>query len=245
VPTLSLQGRNKNIVLLSCGLVCCLFLYTISSALPYVPEPIGSRAGMFISGSKITLLLSLGSGFIGLIIGIAVGLGKLNRNFLLANFCQGFVWILRLLTQILFVYYVLPKWLPALKLNEFTSALIALALNVAAYNAEVIRGAVLSIAKTQTEAGLALGLSRFAIMRHIIFPQAFKVSSPALINNFIALIKDSSLASSIGLLELSLAGTRISSETFDPLPVLVTVSVIYLSLTSLISIVQYYYNLKH
>ena len=234
---------NKILYLCGCAITCCLILYTITVSLPHAPEPIGSRAEMFIIGTKITVLLSIASGLLGMTIGIAVGLGQLSANRLLGNFSGLFVWLLRgtpLLTQILFIYYVLPIWLPALKLNEFYSALIALSLNVAAYNAEAIKAGILAIPTGQRDAGLSLGLSRYRIMRSIIFPQAFKISTPALINNFIALIKDSSLASSIGLLELSLAGTRISSETFNPLPVLATVSIIYLSLTSLINVSLFY-----
>lgn len=235
----------KKLSMVTCVLACLLLLYVIAHSLPYLPDPIGYRTHLFIAGTKITILLALSAGLFGLIIGIGIGLAKLSTNKLLCNAASLFIWILRgtpLLTQILFVYYVLPIWLPVLKLNDFNSALIALSLNVAAYNAEAIRAGILAIPKGQYEAGLTLGLSRYEIMRYIIFPQAFKISIPSLINNFIALIKDSSLASCIGLLELSLAGTRIASETFDPLPVLATVSMIYLSLTSLISIVMYYFE---
>lgn len=214
----------------------------VTNILSYLPEPIGSRASLFIVGTQITILLSCSAGVIGLIIGIGVGLAKLSTQKWLRNTASFFVWLLRgtpLLTQILFVYYVLPLCLPFLKFNEFNSALIALALNVGAYNAEVIQAGILAIPKGQFEAGRTLDLSRYHVMRYIIFPQVFKISTPSLMNNFIALIKDSSLASCISLLELSLTGTRIVSETFDPLPVLVTVSLIYLSLTSLISIIYY------
>lgn len=193
----------------------------------------------FIAGTQMTLILSIGAGVLGLLLGMVFGLAKLSKNNFLLHGANFVVWILRgtpLLTQLLFVYYVLPIWIPWLKFNEFNSAIIALSCNVAAYNADVIKGGILAIHRGQFEAGYALGLSRFRIMWSIIFPQSFKISMPALVNNFIALIKDSSLASGIGLLELTLAGTRISSETFNPLPVLLTVSIIYLVITSLINL---------
>lgn len=239
---------KKTLALIMCVPACLLILSAIAITLPYAPEPVGSRANIFIVGTKITIMLSLMSGVIGLVIGIIVALGKLSSNVILHNCSSIFVWLLRgtpLLTQILFVYYILPIWLPGLKLNEFNSALIALSFNVAAYNAEVVRAGIIAIPKGQFEAGLSLGLSRYRIMLSIIFPQAFRICIPALINNFIALIKDSSLASSIGLLELSLAGTRISSETFNPLPVLTTVTIIYLAITSLVSLVMFIYVKKN
>lgn len=233
------QTNSKIIWFINFTFISLLILYAIGLVLPYLPEPLGSRSDIFIVGTQMTLLLSVISGAIGLIIGVGFGLAKLSKNVILLNTVNFLVWILRgtpLLTQLLFVYYVLPIWLPWLKLNEFTSAIIALSCNVAAYNADVVTGGILAVPKGQFEAGYSLGLSKFRIMYNVIFPQSFKISMPALINNFIALIKDSSLASGIGLLELTLVGTRISSETFNPLPVLTAVSIIYLGITSLINI---------
>lgn len=231
--------NHKIIWLINYVCIGILILYAISTILPRLPEPLGSRSDVFVVGTKMTLLLSIGSGVIGLILGIGFGLAKLSKNIFLLNTVNFLVWILRgtpLLTQLLFVYYVLPIWLPWLKLNEFSSAIIALACNAAAYNADVVTGGIQAVPKGQFEAGYALGLSKFRIIYSVIFPQSFRISMPALINNFIALIKDSSLASGIGLLELTLVGTRISSETFNPLPVLIAVSIIYLGITSLVNI---------
>jgi polar amino acid transport system permease protein len=112
------------------------------------------------------------------------------------------------------------------------SAVLALTVNVGCYNAEVIRAGIEAVPKGQTEAALSLGLSRFLTMRFIVIPQAFRIVVPPLINNIVALLKDSSLVSAIGLLDLTLAGNRISSETFLPVPVLTTVALIYLALTT-------------
>jgi polar amino acid transport system permease protein len=226
-------------------LLTFLFLYLISLLLPHLPEPIGSRAAMFAVGTKITILLSVGAGTLGLGLGLILGLAKLSINLWLRNFARIYIIVLRgtpLLTQILLVYYVLPLCIPGLKLDDFNSVLLALALNIGAYNAEVVRGGILAVPKEQYESGLSLGLSRYQVMRRIILPQAFRSMLPALVNNFVSLTKNSSLASSIGLLELSLAGTRIISETFQPLPVLATVSIIYLIFTSLLSIIAYYFE---
>lgn len=239
MQTIKAWSAHNSFWLMSYALISMLLLYAIASALPYMPEPIGSRSSIFIAGAHMTIMLSISSGVLGLLLGLCFGLIKLRKKGFLFHSVNFAVWILRgtpLLTQLLFVYYVIPIWMPWLKLNEFSSAVIALAFNMAAYNADVIKGAILAVPKGQFEAGYSLGLSRFRIMYNIIFPQAIKICSPALVNNFIALIKDSSLASGIGLLELTLAGTRISSETFDPLPILVTISLIYLGLTTLINL---------
>jgi polar amino acid transport system permease protein len=115
--------------------------------------------------------------------------------------------------------------------------MLALALNVGAYNAEVIRAGIEAIPKGQSEASQSLGMSKFKTMRFVILPQALRIVIPPLINNIVALLKDSSLASSIGLLELTLAGNRISSETFLPVPVLTTVAAVYLAMTTAITTV--------
>jgi len=107
-----------------------------------------------------------------------------------------------------------------------------LGLNTGAYNAEVIRAGIVSLPRGQTEAAQSIGLGKFNVYRLVILPQAFRVVTPPLVNNLIALLKDTSLASSISLLELSLAGQRVSSETFQPIPVLTTVAFVYLALTT-------------
>jgi len=121
------------------------------------------------------------------------------------------------------------------QLNEFWSAVIALSLNVGAYNAEVIRAGILAVPRGQTEAARSLGLSGAQTMTTVILPQALRIVVPPLVNNLVALLKDSSLASSIALLELTLAGQRVSSESFLPIPVLTTVAGVYLALTTVMT----------
>ncbi len=217
-----------------------VLFWGIGMALRLMPEPIGSRADLFTDGARQTLLLTIGAGFIGIFFGIGGGLAKLSSNFILRSAASGYIWLVRgtpLLVQILFVYYALPALIPSLKFNEFSAALLALALNVGAYNAEAIRAGILAVPRGQTEAARSLGLSRFKTLRWIILPQALRIVIPPLVNNIVALLKDSSLASSIGLLELTLAGNRITSETFRPVPVLLTVAAVYLILTTTMTIV--------
>jgi polar amino acid transport system permease protein len=238
-----IHPRWKSLLVLAWILVSIVITYTLMQVvLPLLPEPIGSRADMFIEGARNTVSLTLIAGFFGLIIGFSLGLLKYSTNKVLNIPASVMVWILQgtpLIVQILFVYYALPELVPFLKLNEFSAACLALALNVGAYNAEVIRAGIEAIPKGQFEAAQSLGFSRLHTMRFIILPQAIRIVIPPLINNLIALSKDSSLASAIGLLELTLSGQRISSETFLPVPVLTTIAMIYLLLTFMINVVTY------
>lgn len=217
--------------------------YAITLVLRQMPDPIGPRADLFVEGARITLQLTVVSGLIGLIIGVIAGIQKTSSVWLVRAPASAFIWLIRgtpLLIQILFVYNALPPILKSIglnvQLNEFWSAVIALALNVGAYNAEVIRAGILAIPRGQTEAARSLGLSGGQTMRTVVLPQALRIVVPPLVNNLVALLKDSSLASAIALLELSLAGQRVSSESFMPVPVLTTVGAVYLALTTVMTL---------
>ena len=137
--------------------------------------------------------------------------------------------------QVLFAYFALPAIVPGLQLSDFSSAVVALAVNVGAYNAEAIRAGIIAIPKGQTEAARSLGLSPLQTFRDVVFPQAFKIALPPLVNNVVALLKDSSLAYVIGVVELSNVGNRLQAATFEPVPTLVTTASIYLVLTTVLT----------
>ncbi len=242
--------------LIGAALAFYLLFFLITLVLGRMPEPIGSRAGMFVQGAKTTLYLTVVSGIIGLVVGIIAGLMKTSRSALVRAPANLFIWLVRgtpLLVQILFVYNALPPlivglgaWLgnqffghpiwAGVQLNEFWSAVVALSLNVGAYNAEVIRAGIEAIPRGQSEAARSLGLSSGQTMQQVILPQAMRVVVPPLVNNMVALLKDSSLASTISLVELTLAGQRVSSETFMPIPVLTTIAAVYLALTTVLTL---------
>ncbi|MBB6016641.1 amino acid ABC transporter permease [Deinococcus radiopugnans] len=217
--------------------------FVITFILRQMPDPIGPRADLFVEGARMTLQLTVVSGLIGLAIGMIAGIQKTSEHWLVRAPANFFIWLVRgtpLLVQILFVYNALPGILAAiginLQLDEFWSAVIALSLNVGAYNAEVIRAGILAIPRGQGEAARSLGLSGGQTMTTVVLPQALRIVVPPLVNNIVALLKDSSLASSIALLELTLAGSRVSSESFQPIPVLTTVAVVYLALTTVLTL---------
>lgn len=233
------------------GLTFYAMLQAISFCLKFLPEPIGSRASLFGDAAGVTLLLTLWSAAFGLLIGVLVGLAKLSRSPLIRLPAAFYVWVLRgtpLLVQVLFVYLALPELLKAAfvpigwlsqdwsGIPDFWSGVLALSLNVGAYNAEIVRGAVLSIPNGQSEAARSLGLGSSQTMLEIILPQSLRVALPPLVNNLVSLLKDSSQVSVIGVLELLLQTQRVSSETFLPLPILSTAAGIYLTMTTVMTL---------
>jgi len=230
-----------------------LFLF-ITLVLRQLPDPIGPRADLFVEGARMTLLLTVVSGLIGLVLGIIIGIQKTSALWWVRAPASLFVWLIRgtpLLVQVLFFYNAVPPqfFQPAQEFlnsiltplgqkvpDEFLPAVVALALNVAAYNAEVVRGGINAVPTGQCEAARSLGLSSSQSMSTIVLPQALRLVVPPLINNLVALLKDSSLASSIALLEITLVAQRVTSESFQPIPVYATVAAVYLALTTVMTL---------
>jgi polar amino acid transport system permease protein len=213
-------------------------LYSLATPLSWAPEPIGNNAQVFAEGTRVTVLLTVVAGVAGLLIGLGTALAKLSRYAALRTLAGFYIWVIRgtpLLVQVLFVYLALPLLIPAFQFSDFNSACIALSFNAGAYNAEALRSGFLAVPKGQVEAAHSLGLSKWHTFYDVVFPQAFKIALPALVNNTVALLKDSSLAYAIGVVELTNVGNRIQAATFQPVPTLVTTAIIYLSLTTIVT----------
>ena len=214
------------------------FLWLMAIPLRWMPEPIGSSAIQFAEGARVTVALTLVSGLIGIVLGVLAAMGKLSRFSALRWVADFYVWVIRgtpLLVQVLFVFLALPALVPGLQLSDFYSAVVALAFNTGAYNAEAIRGGILAVPKGQSDAARSLGLTPLQCFRFVVLPQSLRISLPPLVNNVVSLLKDSSLAYVIGVVELSNIGNRIQAATFEPIPVFVTVAVIYLVLTTVLT----------
>jgi polar amino acid transport system permease protein len=213
-----------------------LFLWGMAIPLSLAPAPIGPAAQLFADGARVTVMLTLISGTAGVLIGVLAGLGKLSSFVPVRWLCDFYVWLIRgtpLLLQILFVWLVVPQFLPAsMQISDFSCAAIALALNVGAYNTECVRAGILAVPQGQVEAARALGLSPFQTFMDIVLPQSMRVALPALANNLASLVKDSSLAYAISVVELTMIGYRIQAESYQPIPVFMTVATIYLILTT-------------
>lgn len=198
-----------------------------------IPDPIGSRIDLFLEGTRNTLLLTLASSTAGLALGLIFALFRLSHWKLLQTISIFYTWVMQgtpLLVQVFFFYFALPtSW------NEWIAAVVALSFNIGAYHAQVIRAGIRAVPEEQIEAAKSMGLTLVQRYRWVILPQAFRIMFPPLLSNVVALLKDSAMVSSIGLLELTLTGNRLATETFHPLPILVTVAVIYLYLTTVIT----------
>lgn len=167
-------------------------------------ELVGSSLWPIVQGGLVgTIPLSLLSFAIGLAIALVVALMRLSRNPVVSFIARAYISVIRgtpLLVQLFVIFFGLPSI--GVTLDPWPSAVIAFSLNVGGYAAEVIRAAILSVAKGQWEAGYTIGMSRTTTLRRVILPQAARVSVPPLSNTFISLVKDSSLASLILVTEL-------------------------------------------
>ncbi len=229
------RQRRSSATILAASLSLLLILWLMATPMSWLPEPIGSNAQVFAEGTRVTVELTAVAGVLGVLIGVLAALAKRSGWAVLRWVATSYIWVIRgtpLLVQVLFVYFAVPVLIPAWQLGDFESACVALSLNVGAYNAEAIRAGLQAVPNGQLEAARSLGLSPWFTFIDVIFPQAFKISLPPLVNNLVALLKDSSLAYAIGVVELTNVGNRIQAATFQPVPVLLTSAALYLVLTT-------------
>ena len=175
---------------------------------------------------------------IGLVLGTALALIQTGTNKILRILVTAYVTLIRgtpMLVQIMIAFFVLPQL--GINLSAFWSAVLAIGINSSAYLSQIIRSGIQSIGKGQWEAAQVLGFSRGQALRYIILPQALRVVLPALGNEFITLLKDSSLASTIGVVELVKEGQIIISKTYKVIPVYLMITLVYLIMTSVLSLV--------
>lgn len=190
---------------------------------------------VLLEATGMTLSLTVASIIVGIFLGLLLAFGRMSKNKAIRAVTWTYLWIFRgtpMLMQIFFLYFVLPKILPALTTSGFNTAVIALGLNSAAYLAEIIRAAIQSIDKGQFEASKALGMSTSLAMRRVIVPQSIRRMLPPFGNEFIMLLKDTSLVSAIGLTEVLKVAKQMTSSTGDAIYYLPTAA-IYLLLTTI------------
>lgn len=189
-----------------------------------------------LQGALISVQITSIAAVIGMVLGVLLGTFETLNYRILQLFINLYVTLFRgtpMLVQILFVYYVLPQF--GVMIPPFWAASLALGLNSGAYMSQVIKSGIQSVPQGQVEAAYTLGLSSYDTFLNIIFPQALRNVLPALGNELITLVKDSSLASIIGVVELSKEASLIRSRTYDAFSILLAISLIYLTLTTLIS----------
>jgi len=202
---------------------------------------LSSFTRLLIPCLKITIPLTLIVFALSLVLAFLLALVQITNLKGIKQLARIYIWIFRgtpLLVQLFIIFYGLPSI--GIVLPAFPSAVIAFSLNLAAYNSEVIRSAILSVPIGQTEAGYMIGLSYGQIMRRIILPQAARVAFPSLFNSFISLTKDTSLASSITVVELFMTAQQIAARYFEPFALYCEAAVIYLMLSTLLTFLQAY-----
>jgi His/Glu/Gln/Arg/opine family amino acid ABC transporter permease subunit len=184
---------------------------------------------LLLEGAGVTILLTALTMLIAVPGGVVLALMRGSNFRSVAVFATGFVELFRNVPLLLLVYwafYVMPV-LTGLGLSPFATGLVALCLNVSAYNSETFRSGINSIRKGQTEAGLALGMSRGEVFRQIILPQAWRRVLPILASTWVSLFKDTSLVSVIAVGELAHTAMQIRSQSFRVLEMLTAMAAIY------------------
>lgn len=205
-------------------------------------QVVTSNLDLFLMGAVATLELTVLAVAFGMVLGLISGLAKLTPQhrivYGLATFYIDFFRGTPLFVQILLLYFgVFPIFGDV---GDFVAAVIALSLNSGAYIAEIVRAGIQAIDKGQMEAGRSLGMNHRQAMWYIILPQAYKVVIPPLINEFIAVLKDTSLVSIIGVYELTLRGKLLYANSYEPAWVWGTVALIYFIMTKLLAMLGDY-----
>lgn len=198
------------------------------------------RYKYIIEGLGNTIIIAFFAVIIGVILGMMISLIRnnyeVNGKGKISNFiAKSYVTIIRgtpVILQLMIIYYVIFK---SSDINILIVGILAFGINSGAYVSEIIRSGINAIDKGQLEAGLALGLSYHKVMRLIIMPQAIKNILPALGNEFITLLKETSVGAYIGILELTKASDIIASRTYDYFFPLIVIALIYLALTYFLS----------
>ncbi len=212
----------------------------------YKPDPF-KRILLFVSdGIGVTVYTTLISFFLVLIFGLITGLGRISKNFLINGVATIYVELVRgipLLVQLMFWYFAFPSVIQGLgdllswqamasyRANPIMMAILGLTFCYSAYMSEVYRAGIQSISKGQMEAARSLGMNYIQSMRYVILPQALRVILPPVGNEFITLLKDSSLVSVVAVADITRRGREFMAANFIPVQTWVMVALLYLVLT--------------
>lgn len=214
-------------------------LDTITEAYGY--QVVAENFTYFLGGAGFTIVITAVSVAMGMVLGLFAGLFKLSKNRLLYGLATAYIDFFRgtpLFVQVFLLYFGI---LPLIYDNDpVSSAIIALGLNSGAYIAEIVRAGIQAVDKGQTEAARSLGMNENQAMKYVILPQAYKIVIPPMINEFIALLKDSSLVSAITVPELMHRGDLVFANTYQATWVFGAIALMYLVMTKAISILGDY-----
>jgi cystine transport system permease protein len=190
-------------------------------------------------GIKVTVPLTIFSYAIALAVALIVALIQYANVKVLRQICRFYIWVIRgtpLLVQLYIVFFGLPGI--GIKLDAFPAAMIVLGFNEGAYMAETIRGALDSVSRGQLEAGYCVGLSFPKIMWHVVLPQAFRTAFPALGNSMISMLKATSMAATISVMEMFRQAQVINGRVYESLGLYTEVALIYLAFCTILTGLQ-------
>ncbi len=230
-----LPTRGEKQVIDSWRLTIAFALVGIVVLLFIIRDPYQQIFKVVIKGAPLTFGVTIGSIAGAVVLGLFTGLGQIARGRFWQLLAGVYVELIRgipLLVQLIFIYFALGKFF---QLDGFPAAVVALSICYGAYMGEIFRAGIEAIPRGQMEAAQALGLSRGQAMRYIILPQTMKIVIPAIGNEFIAMLKDSSLVSVIALRDILRRGREHVARTFLSLETYALVALVYLVFTLILS----------
>ena len=191
-------------------------------------------------GVTVTIPLTILSFALALIISVIVAMIQYADIKVLRQLCRFYIWVIRgtpLLVQLYIVFYGFPKI--GIKLDAFPTAVLVFGFNEGAYMAETVRGSLESVSKGQLEAGYCVGMNYLQIMWHIVLPQAFRTAFPALSNSLISMLKGTSLAATITVMEMFRQAQVINGRVYESLGLYTEVALIYLAFCTILTWLQH------
>ena len=196
---------------------------------------------ILLPGIKVTIPLTIISFSLAMVIGIVTALVQFANIKVLKQLARFYIWVIRgtpLLIQLFVVFYGLPS--VGIIIDPFPAAVIVFSINEGAYSAETIRGALEAVPKGQIEAGYCSGLNFIQIMWHIVLPQALRMAFPSLANGLIAMVKSTSLAANITVMEMFMVTQQIVARTYEALALYLELAFIYLMISTILTRLQTY-----
>ncbi|MBP3825453.1 MAG: amino acid ABC transporter permease [Butyrivibrio sp.] len=190
-------------------------------------------------GLKVTLPLAIIAFILSTVLAVLVAMVQFAEVPVLKQICRFYIWVIRgtpLLVQLMVAFYGLP--LIGIHANPFVMAVIVFTINEGAYSAETMRAAMEAVPAGQLEAGYCVGMNFMQIMWHIILPQSFRTAFPSLFNALISMVKDTSLASSITVVEMFTRTKQIAGQSYNYLPLYIEVAIVYLLFCTVLTFLQ-------
>lgn len=206
---------------------------------------IASFPKMLLPGLKMTIPLTAISFSIALVIAVIAAMIRVAKVPVLQQLVRFYIWVVRgtpLLVQLYVVFYGLPNL--GVVLEPFPTAVLVFSINEGAYCAETMRAAIESIPQGQMEAGMCVGMNWLQTMWHVVLPQAFRTAFPPLSNSLISMLKDTSLAANITVMEMFMVTQRIASRYYEHLALYIEVAIIYLLFCTVLTKLQAVFEKK-